>query len=77
MQGVRGVNTQPGEIRTSQIWIGGLRPRNATFVPPPPGSVIDLLGEMEAWNYKDDAFQVAFSTARASCTDFRSNIRDR
>jgi Fic family protein len=54
MQGVRGANKQPGEIRTSQNWIGGSRPGNATFVPPPPGSIIDLLGEMEAWWHKED-----------------------
>ena len=54
MQSVRGGNKQPGEIRTSQNWIGGSRPGNAMFVPPPPGSVTDLLGEMEAWWHKDD-----------------------
>ena len=32
----RGSNKQPGEFRTSQNWIGGSRPGNAAFVPPPP-----------------------------------------
>src|SRR5579872_7226486 len=34
MHGTRGADKQPGEIRTSQNWIGGTRPGNARFVPP-------------------------------------------
>lgn len=55
MQGVRGANKQPGEIRTSQNWIGGSRPGTATYVPPPPLNVQSLLGELEAWWHKEDA----------------------
>lgn len=49
MQGVRGQNKLPGEVRRSQNWIGGSRPGNARFVPPPPGDVPRTLGELEAW----------------------------
>ena len=37
----------PGEFRHSQNWIGGTRPGNATFVPPPPQQVADLLADLE------------------------------
>src|SRR5690606_28128180 len=36
MQGTRGSEKLPGEIRRSQNWIGGSRPGKARFVPPPP-----------------------------------------
>ncbi len=39
MRGSRGSDKQPGVIRTSQNWIGGSRPGNATFVPPPHDAV--------------------------------------
>lgn len=36
MDGARGVSKQPGELPSSQNWIGGTRPGNAVFVPAPP-----------------------------------------
>lgn len=47
LDGVRGAGKQPGELRRSQNWIGGTRPGNAVFVPPPPERVSDLLADME------------------------------
>ncbi|MGP8034594.1 MAG: Fic family protein [Steroidobacteraceae bacterium] len=49
MRGVRGAHKQPGEVRRSQNWIGGTRPGNAAFVPPPPEELPTLLGELEAY----------------------------
>jgi Fic family protein len=43
----RGAGKKPGEFRTSQNWIGGTRPGNARFVPPPPGQLADCLGAFE------------------------------
>ena len=43
MRGVRGGSKQPGEIRRSQNWIGGSRPGNAVYVPPPADKVPQLL----------------------------------
>ena len=44
LDGVRGAGKQPGQLRRSQNWIGGTRPGNAAFVPPPPDEVAELLG---------------------------------
>jgi Fic family protein len=47
LDGARGAGKQPGELRRSQNWIGGTRPGNAVFVPPPPERVSESLAEME------------------------------
>lgn len=43
----RGSIKQPGEFRRSQNWIGGTRPGNAQFVPPPQEQLNGLLGNLE------------------------------
>jgi Fic family protein len=43
----RGSNQTPGEFRRSQNWIGGTRPGNAVFVPPPAGQVLECMGKLE------------------------------
>ena len=55
MKGVRGADKQPGEVRRSQNWIGGSRPGNAVFVPPPHHLLPDLLGDFEKYLHGDDA----------------------
>lgn len=45
----RGAAKQPGEFRRSQNWLGGSRPGNAVFVPPPPEQLMDCLGPFEAF----------------------------
>ena len=47
LDGARGAGKQPGELRQSQNWIGGTRPGNAAFVPPPAERVISLLSHLE------------------------------
>lgn len=47
LRGTRGANKLPGEIRQSQNWIGGSRPGNASFVPPPPNLLPGLLSDLE------------------------------
>ena len=49
----RGNTKQPGEFRRSQNWIGGTRPGNALFVPPPPEQVLDLMSDLEAFIHAD------------------------
>jgi len=43
----RGSNQTPGEFRRSQNWIGGTRPGNAIFVPPPAEEVLDCMSKLE------------------------------
>ncbi len=47
LSGSRGRNRDPGNVRRSQNWIGGTRPGNARFVPPPPQRVPELLSDLE------------------------------
>jgi Fic family protein len=53
MRGVRGADKQPGEVRRSQNWIGGTRPGNAVYVPPPPHLLGEVLTSFEK-NMHDD-----------------------
>lgn len=50
----RGSNKQPGEFRTSQNWIGGSRPGNAAFVPPPPDRLIECLDAFEKYLHLEE-----------------------
>lgn len=44
---VEGIGKTPGEFRKTQNWIGGTRPDNADFVPPPPHELSRCLAEFE------------------------------
>ncbi len=50
----RGSTKAPGEFRRSQNWIGGTRPGNAVFVPPPPTAVPDCMGALERFLHAED-----------------------
>ena len=56
MHGVRGHHNNPGELRTTQNWIGpgGCTLHDATFVPPPPHEVAKILGQLENFMHGDD-----------------------
>lgn len=45
----RGSHKQPGEFRSSQNWIGGTRPGNAVYVPPPPTELLSCLNSFEKY----------------------------
>lgn len=47
LAGGRGGHQTPGEFRRSQNWIGGSRPGNAAFVPPPAAEVPACMGKLE------------------------------
>lgn len=55
MRGVRGANKQPGNVRRSQNWIGGTRPGNAAYVPPPPDKLPHLLSALEKYVHAEDS----------------------
>jgi Fic family protein len=49
MSGARGGSKSPGEFRRSQNWVGGTRPGNATYVPPPPDRIAECMGDLEKY----------------------------
>ncbi|MCU0271467.1 MAG: Fic family protein [Acidimicrobiales bacterium] len=55
LAGVRGRDRQPGELRTTQNWIGppGATMETATFVPPPPDELPALLADLERFIHED------------------------
>jgi len=55
MDGVRGRELAPGELRTSQNWIGapGSTIETAQFVPPPPGELAKLLADWERFAHEE------------------------
>lgn len=55
LDGARGSGKQPGELRRSQNWIGGTRPGNAVFVPPPADQVPALLTDLERFIHAEQS----------------------
>ena len=51
----RGAGKSPGEFRQSQNWIGGTRPGNAQFVPPPPQLVETTMAALERFLHNEDS----------------------
>lgn len=54
LSGARGAIKQPGEVRSTQNWIGGTRPGNASYVPPPPEEVGELLSDLEKFIHEPE-----------------------
>ena len=61
----RGADKLPGEFRRSQNWIGGTRPGNAHFVPPPPGEVPDCMTALETFIHSDEPLPALIKAALA------------
>jgi Fic family protein len=53
LTGARGGDKEPGEFRRSQNWIGGTRPGNAAFVPPPPDLVLECMSDLEKFLHNE------------------------
>lgn len=57
MTGARNThNPFPGEFRRTQNWIGGTRPDNARFVPPPVREMNQALNDLEKFIHADDEY---------------------
>lgn len=54
LTGARGEHKLPGEFRRSQNWIGGSSLLDATFIPPHPDYVIELMSDLEQFIHNDD-----------------------
>jgi Fic family protein len=66
LQEGRGSDKTPGEFRRSQNWIGGTRPGNALFVPPPAGLLGELMSDFELFLHdKGDQLPVLIRMALA------------
>ena len=61
----RGSSKQPGEFRRSQNWIGGTRPGNAHFVPPPPERVLECMDNLEKFLHQPSTYPVLIRAALA------------
>jgi Fic family protein len=61
----RGSSKQPGEFRQTQNWIGGSRPGNALFVPPPPERLLECLGALEQFLHDRRTYPVLIRAALA------------
>jgi Fic family protein len=64
LSGGRGSKKLPGEFRRSQNWIGGTRPGNALFVPPPVENLNDCLSNLEKF-FHDKSLPVLIKAAIA------------
>lgn len=65
LAGVRGRHRQPGELRTSQNWIGppGATIETASFVPPPPGELGALLSDLERFIHEEPSLPALVQAA--------------
>jgi len=68
----RGSEKPPGEFRRSQNWIGGTRPGNAHFVPPPPAFVDDAMSALETIFHETDPPYPVLVTAALAHAQFET-----
>lgn len=65
MEKGRGSDKLPGAFRRSQNWVGGTRPGNAHFVPPPPDEIANCISDLEKFINEPDGFPILLRAAVA------------
>ena len=68
----RGAEREPGEFRRSQNWVGGSRPGNAVFVPPPADRVAECMGALERWLHDEPERSPALLKAALAHVQFET-----
>ncbi len=68
----RGVNQTPGEFRRTRNWIGGTRPGNAAFVPPPAEEVLECMGNLELFLHDQPELTPALLKAALAHVQFET-----
>jgi len=68
----RGSTKNPGQFRRSQNWIGGSRPGNAVFVPPPHTAVPDCMAALERFLHAEDDGQPVLVRAGLAHVQFET-----
>lgn len=68
----RGSSQSPGEFRRSQNWIGGTRPGNAHFVPPPPAFVQECMADLERFIHDETSAMPALVRAGIAHAQFET-----
>lgn len=68
----RGSERSPGEFRRSQNWIGGTRPGNAHFIPPPPDEVPDCMAALERFLHDEGSPYPALIKAALAHVQFET-----
>ena len=68
----RGSDQTPGEFRRTQNWIGGTRPGNAVFVPPPAEQVMECMGKLELFLHDHPEPTTALLKAALSHVQFET-----
>jgi len=72
LSGGRGSDQAPGEFRRTQNWIGGTRPGNAAFVPPPAEQVLECMGKLELFLHDQPELTPALLKAALAHVQFET-----
>jgi Fic family protein len=72
LRDVRGAGRAPGEFRRVQNWIGGTRPANARFVPPPPQEVTQAMSDLEKFLHDRSATEPGLVRAALAHAQFET-----